>query len=144
MCIRRAYYKNWQHHPMAKFKAKGGHHRRQFWKEKFNATFNYPPVNVEELDDQYVLHLYAPGLEKEDFLLATIDQTLSISVDKKEEAETMWKRQEFSGKNFKRQFELSDKIDTASISAKYENGVLKVTLPKLEGFETSRQEIQIA
>ena len=88
MCNRRAYYKNWQHHPMAKHRGRGDHPGRKYWKEKFNATFNYPPVNVEEQDDQYVLHLYAPGFEKKDFLIATIDHTLSISVEKKEQDET--------------------------------------------------------
>ena len=45
---------------------------------------------------------------------------------------------------FVREFELSEKIDQDGISAKYEEGILKVTLPKLPGFETVRKDIGIA
>ncbi len=143
MC-NRAYYKHWKHHHGAKHGHHHGHPAKRFWKERFKAAFNYPPVNVQELDDQFVLYLYAPGYEKSDFLIATIDNTLSISVKEKQAEEQEWKRQEYFAKGFKRQFELNDKIDLKAISAKYENGVLIVTLPKLEGFETFRSEIQIA
>lgn len=142
MC-NRAYYKNWKQHSGAK--GHYGHPAKKYWKERFKAAFNSPPVNVEEDDDKYILHLYAPGYEKSDFLIATIDKTLKISVEKIEnEEKTQWRRQEYAPKGFTRQFELNDKVDTSAITAKYENGVLIVSLPKLEGFETSRQEIQIA
>lgn len=144
MCNRKAFYKNWSDHQGAKYGHRGGHARRKFWKEKFKAAFHQPPVNVEELDDKYVLYLYAPGLEKADFLIATIDYTLSISVEKQNTDTKTWRRQEYSFSNFKRQFELNDKVDKTAINATYEQGVLMVTLPKLEGSETARQEIQIA
>ena len=144
MCNRRAFYNHWNQHHSAKFNRRGEHPAKKFWKGKFNAAFNHPPVNVEESDDQYVLYLYAPGLEKSDFLIATVDQTLSISVEKKEEEQMSWRRKEFSPGGFKRQFELNEKVDKTTISAKYENGVLEVTLPKLEGFETARQTVEIA
>lgn len=141
MCNRKAFYKNWQQH--------GGKHnyehpRKKYWKERFRAAFGYPPVNVKENDDEYVLYVYAPGLKKEDFLIATVDNTLSISVEKDADETTKWRRQEFKHQNFKRQFELNEKVDKTTISAKYENGVLIITLPKLEGFETTRQQIEIA
>ncbi len=144
MCNRKAFYKNWNDHHAAKSRSHGRHHGKQFWKEKFRSALNQPPVNVEELDDKYVLSLFAPGLEKKDFLIATLDNTLSISVDKKEKDNSNLKRQEYAPGDFKRQFDLSEKVNKEDISAKYENGVLIVTLPKLEGFETTRQEINIA
>ncbi len=143
MC-NRAYYKKWKHHSGAKYGGHYGHPAKKFWKERFKAALNYPPVNVQEEDDKYILYLYAPGYEKNDFLIATIDNTLKISAEKLEnEEQTAWRRQEYSPKGFKRQFELNDKVDLSAITAKYENGVLIVSLPKLEEFETSRQEIQI-
>ncbi len=144
MCNRNAFYKEWKHHPGAKYGRRGHHPGKKFWKEKLKSAFNYPPINVKELDDKYVLHVYAPGLEKSDFLIATIDNTLSISVEQKEADQTKWKRQEYFFKGFKRQFELNEKVDKFDISATYEKGVLIISLPKLEGFETARQEIQIA
>jgi len=143
MCNRRAFYKNRNHHQSSKFENHRGHRGRKFWKEKFKATFNQPPANVQELDDQYVLFLYAPGLEKKDFLIATLDDTLSISVEKQSGEDIKWKREEYAPGGFKRQFELNEKIDKTAIKAKYEQGVLIITLPKLEGFETNRQDIEV-
>ncbi len=143
MCHRKAFYHPGAHASMEAFKRSRRGKARKYWKEQFKQSMSQPPVNVLEEDGQFLLHLYAPGFNKEDFLIATIDNTLSISVDAKEDDNT-WKRQEYVAKSFKRRFELSDKVDKEAISAKYENGVLIVTLPKLEGMETTRQEIQIA
>ena len=98
---------------------------------------------MRELDDKYELYLYAPGYEKSDFIIALIDDRLSISVKEKKEEAGNWRRQEFTQREFVRQFELSEKVDKSAIEAKYENGVLILNLPKLEGHETSRQEIEI-
>ncbi len=144
MCNRKAFYKNWDHHASSKFRNHEGRSGKRFWKEKFRAAFSHPPVNVQETDDQYVLYLYAPGLEKTDFLIATVDETLSISVEKKTDEQKIWRRKEYATGGFKRQFELNEKVDKTTISAKYEKGVLEVTLPKLEGFETARQKVEIA
>ena len=146
MCKTRAFHKHWNQHHSNKFENYGGHQRRKRkqWKENFKASFNTPPANVLELDDKYELYLFAPGYEKSDFLIALIDQTLSISVERKQEEDKTWKRQEYIQKGFVRQFELNDKIDKSAIEAKYENGVLILSLPKLEGFETDRQEILVA
>jgi len=144
MCNRTAYYKSRNHHTAARFKNHCGYSGRKFWAEKFKTNLNQPPVNVEESDDKYSLFLYAPGFEKTDFLIATVDNTLSISVEKKTEEQNAWRRQEYVPQSFKRQFELDEKVDKTTISAKYENGVLEITLPKLEGFETTRQKVEIA
>ena len=80
---------------------------------------------------------------KNDFKIGLTDDVLSISVEKKEETTENWKRQEYTPRGFVRQFELNDKINKEAIGGKYENGVLILTLPKLEGFETARHEIEI-
>lgn len=144
MCNRQAF-----HH-----RAKARHHwKKQMWAKKKEAWAKargfgpgrfYPPVNVQELDDQYLLFLYAPELSKADFKISLVDRLLTISAEEKTEDDVKWRRQEYTAGGFKRQFELNDKIDTESISAEYEAGVLKVTLKKLEGFQTSRSEIIVA
>jgi len=114
------------------------------WKEKMNAKFNRPPVNVRETDNSYELYLFAPGYEKSDFSIGVTDNILNISVaDKKQDSEGNWKRQEYTAQGFVRQFELNEKTDTASIAATYKNGVLILSLPKLEGFETTRKDIEV-
>lgn len=128
-------------------KCKGGfgdHPFKNAWKEHVRPSFNNPPANVKELDDKYELHLYAPGFEKSDFLIALIDKNLSISVDNKKDDQSNWKRQEYIPRGFVRQFELNEKIEKTSIKAQYENGVMIISLPKGAGFETERQEIEIS
>lgn len=119
-----------------------GAHKRD-WMTRFPSAFNHPPANVRELDDKYELYLFAPGYEKSDFIIALIDNRLSISVKEKEEVDQNWRRKEYSQGEFVRQFELSEKVNKEDIIAKYENGVLILSLPKLEEFETSRQEIKV-
>ena len=135
------------------FESKYGHwlagnaERRAKHKRRRGGRF-YPPVNIQELDDRYELFLFAPGLTKEDFQIALKDNLLTIKVDHKEEEileeGAYWKRKEFSSRGFQRQFELNQKIDLDSIKAKYENGILRLTLSKLEGEETNRKDIFVA
>ena len=145
MCNRRAYYKHWNRHHGAHMHGWGGHHgRRGAWKARFHAAFNQPPANVRELDDKYELLIFAPGFEKEDFIIALTDQTLKVSVEQRDEAAENWKRKEYALSGFEREFLLNDIINKEAIEATYEQGVLIITLPKLEGFETSRSEITIS
>ena len=132
-------YKSGFHHRKAK------HYAKKYWRNQF-MHYNYPAVNVEELDDRYEIYLFAAGYQKGDFEVATKDNTLIIGVDKSTDTnwdESNWRRQEFRPTNFERQFELNEKINKEAISAKYENGILQVTLPKLAGFETSRKDVQV-
>lgn len=131
-CHSHAYYKNYGEHPLKKA-----------WKERQQSNFNTPPANVKELNDSYELYIVAPGYEKEDFKTSTAGQILTIKVDKKPASEENWKRREYNPKGFIRQFELNEKIDTMAITGTYRNGILILTLPKLEGFETASQKIEI-
>jgi len=146
---KRAFHKQCSHHKSDHSSHRGEgnkhqHSRRREWKEKFNSLSTQPPVNVRELDDKYELHLFAPGYEKEDFLIAMVDKNLSISVEDKKEDQTSWRRMEYNPQGFVRQFELNEKIDPKAISAAYNNGVLIISLAKLEGYESDRQEIKIS
>lgn len=95
-----------------------------------------PSVNIIESDDDFKIELAAPGLSKKDFKIDLDKTVLTVSAEKKSEekkdAENTYKRREFDFTNFKRSFTLSESIDNQSISAKYANGVLIVTLAKKE------------
>ncbi len=95
-----------------------------------------PSVNIIETDDDFKIELAAPGLSKKDFKIDLENEVLTISAEKKseknEENENSYKRREFDYNNFKRSFTLSKVIDNQSISAKYANGVLNITLAKKE------------
>lgn len=92
-----------------------------------------PAVNIVENAQAYHLELMAPGRNKEDFSIAVDKDLLTISYEKKEEAKSedlKTVRREFSFQSFKRSFNLDEKINADAIEAKYENGILKLLLPK--------------
>ena len=100
-------------------------------------TVSTPSVNIVEHDNQFVMQLAAPGLEKSDFNINIENDYLVISTEKKTEKEETsnngkFTRREFNYSSFKRSFPLDDKINVEGISANYENGVLHITLPKKE------------
>jgi HSP20 family protein len=94
----------------------------------------HPSVNITDNDNHFLMELAAPGLEKSDFNIAIENDNLVISVEKKSEKEETEKgkftRREFNYSAFKRSFFLDEKINREGISASYENGVLRITLPK--------------
>ena len=106
-----------------------GHPFAAKFEERFSG--NHLKVNITEKATEFLLHLFAPGLEKTGFEVSVKDQRLSLKYTQpeKNEAEN-YLVQEFSPKSFNRDFQLSDKILEDTISAKYENGILTVILPK--------------
>jgi HSP20 family protein len=92
-----------------------------------------PAVNIVETPEAYHLELNAPGRNKEDFQISVDKGLLTISYEKKEEAkneDVKVVRREFSFQSFKRSFTVDEKINAEAIQAKYENGLLKLLLPK--------------
>ncbi len=110
--------------------------------------FAFPQTNIHETPEAYHLELNVPGRSKEDFKIQLEQGLLTISFDKKEETTTQDSfktiRREFEIKSFKRSFTLDDKVDANGIQAKYENGVLKILLPKKEQSKQSAMQINIA
>ncbi len=107
---------------------------------------NVPAVNIHETADAFHVEVLAPGLNKEDFKVNLEKGLLTISYEKKAEAENKdykTHRREFSFNSFKRSFTVEDKINEDGIQAKYENGVLKLLLPKKEEVKASPKEIAI-
>ncbi len=116
------------------------------WGKDSNQGFNVPPANIHETREGYHVELSVPGRNKEDFKINQEKGLLTISFEKKAETEnTEYKtiRKEFTYNSFKRSFSLDEKIDTTGIQAKYENGVLKVYLPKKEEVVAAPQKIAI-
>lgn len=109
-------------------------------------VLNFPPVNITETAEGYQVELAVPGFEKADFNVKLDDKILTISTEKKESnaaADQKMIRKEFSYKSFKRSFTLDDKIDAENISAKYENGILILELPKKENLKAAVKDINI-
>ncbi|KAA9041098.1 Hsp20/alpha crystallin family protein [Ginsengibacter hankyongi] len=96
---------------------------------------NVPAVNITEQPNEYLLSLAAPGMKKEDFKIDVDGNMLTISSEKeenKEEKNKKFTRKEYSYSSFSRCFSLPEEIKQENIDAKYEDGVLKITLPRKE------------
>lgn len=107
----------------------------------------FPQTNIHETPDAYHLELNAPGRTKEDFKIQVEQGLLTISYEKKESVQSedyKTVRREFEFRSFKRSFSVDDKINVDGIEAKYENGVLKLLLPKKEESKQSTRQINIA
>ncbi len=94
-----------------------------------------PSVNISETDTNFELALAAPGKTRKDFNVELDDHVLTISSESKHEDESktdQYTRREFRYDNFQRSFRLPETVDTAGIEAKYDNGILTISLPKHE------------
>ena len=105
-----------------------------------------PSANIYETPQAYFVDLNAPGRSKEDFKVNIEKDLLTISFEKKEEQKTEGVnaiRREFNFNSFKRSFSLDEKVNTTAVNAKYENGILKIELPKKEEVKEEVKQIAI-
>ncbi len=102
-------------------------------------------VNIYKTDNSFEMLVFAPGRIREHFKLDVQGSDLIISYTPPENfPKQEWVRREYSRGGFERTFTLDETIDTAGISAKYEDGVLRVSLPVIPGKESTRQEIKVS
>lgn len=103
---------------------------------KTNATA--PAINVKESDKAYTVELAAPGMKKDDFNVhINEDGNLTVKLeskheDKEEDKNSRYLRREFFYSKFEQTLILPEDVDKNKISARVENGVLTVELPKVE------------
>lgn len=96
-----------------------------------------PAVNIRETDDHFEIEMAAPGMKKNDFRVELDGNMLTITSEKQNQQEEKngdrYTRKEFSYQSFTRTFQLyKDVVDEDKIQASYENGVLKLLIPKKE------------
>ena len=117
------------------------------WLETVNARV--PAINIIENENEFLVEVAAPGLTRDDFKIKIVDDDqLQISFEKKEESEERDKkgnylRREFSYTNFLRTLLLPDNVDKEKISAKAENGVLHISIPKTKESKQAKKEKEI-
>jgi HSP20 family protein len=125
---------------------------QNFFDSDFNDFFTRrmsdPAANILENPESFQLELAAPGMNKDDFKIQLENNILTVSAEmedeKREEGKT-YSRKEFYYGSFSRSFTLPKIIDLDKIKADYENGVLKVVLPKKEEARLEvKKEIKIS
>ena len=114
------------------------------------ANSTAPAVNVKESEKAYTMELAAPGIKKEYCRVAINDEgNLTISIENKQEHKHEDKhhhylRREFSYSNYEQSYTLPDDVVKDQISAKVEDGILTVTMPKTEPKQKVTKAIEVS
>ena len=102
-----------------------------------DTTYSTPRMNIMETKDNYKLELCIPGLTKDDVKLSidaegnlVVEMVKENKVEEKKE-ETRYLRHEFSVEHFRQTVMLPEDIHKEQISAKVENGILDIVIPKV-------------
>lgn len=107
-----------------------------------------PAVNIKETSHDYEIEFAALGFNKNDFKVNVENHLLTISAEKKDEKKeetSRFTRKEFSYNSFSRSFTLPESVNTDKIDAKYNEGILKLAVPKKEIAKTApKKEIKVA
>jgi len=111
------------------------------WYDWSNQNFSLtnttiPSVNIKENGNEFEVEMAAPGMKKDDFKIELNNSVLTISSEKQTENQSKQEnnitRREFSYLSFSRSFALPAIVETEKITARYENGILNVNIPKKE------------
>ncbi len=109
--------------------------RRTFMPDTLGTTL--PAVNIRETGDEFIIEVAVPGMNKQDFKIECDHQLLQISYNRTEERKAGttgndYVRREYSFESFNRSFQLPESVNTEKVNAKYEDGILRVTIAKKE------------
>lgn len=110
-----------------------------------NDSFS-PRIDISENEKNILIEAEIPGVPKENLKLTLQDNILSIEGEKKNEVEEKEKnfyRAERSFGKFKRSFTLPVEVDSEKVEAKFNNGILEITLSKLEPKENKERVIEL-
>lgn len=104
---------------------------------RLSKKLSVPAINVSEDEQGFTIDVAAPGLKKTDFSIAVDDNVLTVSAEstktKEEKGDNNYTRQEYNYSSFSRSLTLPDNIDEDKITATYDGGVLKLSVPKKQG-----------
>jgi len=115
----------------------------------FNGTTQQPPsikMDVKEQGDNYLVHAELPGVKKEDIHVVVDGNQVSISAEVKQEkeikeGERLLRSERYFGK-VSRSFQLGQEIDDSRAAAKFNEGVLELTLPKRAASPNKRLTVE--
>ena len=119
------------------------------FKEETGVSFNqgaYPKVNVYEYDDKIGIVAEIPGLDKSNVSVDVEEQVLTISGDKHGFDSDGGKciTRELKQSAFKRSFNLGEHLDGTDVSAKFKDGMLSISVPKIEPEQPKKHSVKIS
>ena len=143
---------------MANISRRGASGYADPWRDFFELDFfgnrgggrrhQLPAVNISEDEKNYQVEVVAPGFKKEAFKIDMDDDLLTISAEQKAETNEggegkQYTRREYSYSSFTRSFQLPENTQAEAINARYEDGVLKISIPKAEPKPKASKQIDI-
>ena len=113
-----------------------------------SAGRTFPAVNISEDDKSFCVDVVVPGFKKEDFKVNIEDDVLTISAETKsetndEDKSKQYSRREYNYSSFTRSFRLPENAKDDDVSATYNDGILKLTIPKTENPVKAKKEITV-
>lgn len=107
----------------------------------------YPPINMYTSDDDVVVTSELPGVEPEDVDLTVTGDVLTLKGTRKRaelgEGQT-WHRRERGYGDFYRTRQLPYNVESSKVEAKYEKGILRITLPRAEADKARKISVKTA
>jgi len=110
-----------------------------------NRGFVAPPANISANQNEYLVEVEMPGVDKEGIEVSVEGNELTITGRRKidlPEGELVYSESPLA--DYRRVFELGPDVDTSKITAQMEQGVLKLHLPKSEKAKPKKIEVQVA
>jgi HSP20 family protein len=116
------------------------------WLEK-KLKHTLPAVNIKENKNEFKIEFASPGFTKKDFKIDLDQDVLTVSAEKDNEVieeKEDYTRKEFSYNSFSRSFTLPKTVNAEKIDAKYNDGILKLSIPKKESTKLlPKKEIKV-
>lgn len=117
------------------------------WMNREHKVSSNQSVNILEDDNGFTIELMAPGFRKEDLHIEVVENLLKLSAKReleKESEDRNYLRREFRLNSIEREFRLPEnRIDEENISARFEDGILLVNLPKKEEVKKASRLIEV-
>jgi len=104
----------------------------EFFNDFFNVQpMDVPPHNIMESENDFQIEFSVPGSNKKDFEIEVENDNIKIKKKKEDsDVNNNYSRKQFNYSFFEKSFFLPDSIDQGKITSKYDNGILRISLPK--------------
>ena len=115
-------------------------------RNRFANTDLSPAVNVVDNEGNYEIEVAAPGFKKDDIQVTVENGVLTITgkvENESEEKKKNYTRKEFSSQSFTKRFTLPENVEQDKLSAKYEDGVLRLVVNKREKELPSKKNVEV-
>jgi len=111
-----------------------------------NIYNDIPPYNIIETDKEFLIEFSVPGFNKKDFSIEVEENNLKVSKlsSENDKLENKFYKRQFNYSQFEKYFTIPEEVNIDKINSIYENGILKIFLPKIKEFKQSKiKSIQV-